>query len=180
MLGYILIGVGALIVLFVIIVAMRPAEFTYVRSAKISAPPGEVFPHVSDLHKWQEWSPWAKLDPNSKSTFSGSEAGSGAVMAWAGNNKVGEGKMTIIESRPSELIRIRLEFLKPMKATHTAEFTFQPQGNQTLLTWTMTGRNNFMGKAFGLFVNFDKMIGGQFDQGLASLNSVMEKEGKAF
>jgi hypothetical protein len=170
---YLLTGVVVLVVLLVLIIALRPAEFTYVRSAKISVPPEKLFPHVNDLHQWQAWSPWAKLDPNSKSTFSGPDAGAGAAMAWAGNNKVGEGKMTIIESRPNDRIRIRLEFLKPMQATHMAEFTFKPDGNQTHLTWAMSGRNNFMGKAFGLFVNCDKMIGGQFEQGLASLNAVV-------
>ncbi len=178
MIPYILVGVLVIILLFVIIVAMRPAEFTYVRSAKIPAPPEKVFPHVNDLHKWEKWSPWAKLDPSAKNAYSGPEAGVGATMAWTGNNKVGAGKMTIIESRPTDRIRIRLEFLKPMKATHTAEFTFQPEGNQTLMTWAMSGRNNFMGKAFGMLVNCDKMIGGQFEQGLASLKSVIEAERK--
>jgi len=167
-----------LVALLFIIIALRPAEFTYVRSAKIAAPPEKVFPHVNDLHQWQAWSPWAKLDPNSKSTFTGPGTGVGAAMAWAGNNKVGEGKMTIIESRPGELIRIRLEFLKPMQATHTAEFTFKAEGSLTVLKWAMSGRNNFMGKAFGLFVNCDKMIGGQFEQGLASLNAVTKEAEK--
>jgi hypothetical protein len=174
MIIYLLAGIAVLVALLFIIIALRPAEFTYARSAKIGAPPEKVFPHVNDLHQWQAWSPWAKLDPNSKSTFSGPETGLGAAMAWAGNDKVGEGKMTIIESRPSEMIRFRLEFLKPMQATHTSVFTFKPEGGQTVLTWAMSGRNNFMGKAFGLFVNCDKMIGGQFEQGLASLNEVVK------
>jgi hypothetical protein len=114
------------------------------------------------------------MDPVCKNTFEGAAAGTGAIFIWAGNKKVGEGRMTITESRPSELIRIKLEFLKPFKATNTAEFTFKSQGNQTLVTWSMSGKNNFMGKAFGLFVNCDKMVGGDFEKGLAAMKSVAE------
>src|SRR3989338_8452512 len=107
-------------------VAMRPSEFQVTRSATLSASPSTVFPHVNNLSKWNAWSPWAKLDPNAKETFEGPAEGEGAVMKWAGDKNVGEGIMTITESRPNELVRFRLEFLKPFKATHTAEFTFQP------------------------------------------------------
>ena len=178
MIIYILIALAAIIVIFVIMVALQPAEFRIVRSASISAPPAVVFAQVNDLHKWQEWSPWAKMDPAAKNTFEGPPAGTGAAFRWAGNNKVGEGTMTITESRPSELIRFKLEFLEPFKATNTAEFTFKPEGNQTAVTWSMFGKNNFMAKAFGLFVNCDKMVGGQFEKGLADLKSLAEAAGK--
>jgi polyketide cyclase/dehydrase/lipid transport protein len=172
MLPYLLIGLVVVVVLFVIIVASRPAEFRVERSGIVAAPPEAVFPHVNDFHNWDAWSPWAKIDPACRNTFDGPAAGVGAKFAWDGNNKVGSGRMTILESRPSERIRINLEFLKPFKATNIAEFTFRPEGGSTKVNWLMTGRNNFLSKAFGLFVNCDKMVGGQFEQGLANLNSV--------
>jgi hypothetical protein len=112
------------------------------------------------------------MDPNAKSTYAGPIAGPGSSMEWDGNNKVGAGRMTIMESHPNERIEIKLEFFKPFKATNTAEFTFKPEGSQTSVTWTMSGKNNFMGKAMHLIINCDKMVGGQFEQGLANLNSV--------
>jgi uncharacterized protein YndB with AHSA1/START domain len=171
----ILIGLAVIIVLFLIVAATRPSEFQVTRSATIAAPPAVVFPHVNDLHKWEAWSPWAKLDPNAKQTYEGPPAGPGAALSWAGNNKVGEGRMEIIESRPTELVRFKLDFLKPMKATNTAEFTFKPEGNGTLVTWAMSGKNNFVGKVFGLIVNCDKMIGGQFEKGLSQMKAIAER-----
>lgn len=174
MLHIILIAIAAIVVLFLIVVAMQPNAFHITRSAGITAPPEKIFPHINDLHKWEAWSPWAKMDPNCKLTYNGSPTGIGAGYAWAGNRKVGEGRMTITESRLNELIRIKLEFFKPFKATNTAEFTFKPEGNQTLVTWSMSGTNNFMGKAFGLIMNCDKMVGGDFEKGLAAMKSVAE------
>jgi len=109
-----------------------------------------------------------------KHVYEDAPAGVGAVYAWSGNNEVGEGRMTITESRPSELIRIRLEFMKPFRATSTAEFTFQPAADQTAVTWSMTGTNNFVAKAIHLFMNMDRMIGGQFEKGLAQLKAISE------
>ena len=174
MLMPILVGLAVIVVLFLIIVATRPSNFRVTRSANIAAPPEQVFPHVNELRNWEAWNPWGKLDPNCKMTYDGPPAGVGASYAWAGNNQVGEGRSTIMESKPGELVRFRLEFAKPMKATNTAEFTFQPDGDQTVVTWTMTGKNNFIGKAFGLVVNFDRMIGGQFEKGLAQMKSLAE------
>ncbi len=167
-------AVAVIVVVLIVIVSMRPDEFRIVRSASISAPPAVVFAQVNDLHKWQEWSPWAKLDLTVKNTFEGPSAGTGAIFSWAGNNKVGEGRMTITESHPDDLVRFKLEFLKPFKANNTAEFTFRPEGNQTVVTWRMSGQNNFMCKVVGLFMNCDKMVGGDFEKGLASLRSVSE------
>jgi uncharacterized protein YndB with AHSA1/START domain len=178
MLKIILVAIPILVVLFIIIVATRPDDFRITRSGTIAAPPEKVFPHVNDLHKWEAWSPWAKMDPACKNTFDGSPAGAGAIFSWAGNKKVGEGRMTIIESRPGDLIRIKLEFFKPFKATNTAEFTFKGEGNQTVVTWSMSGKNNFMGKAFGLFMNCDKMVGSDFEKGLAAMKSVAETADK--
>jgi hypothetical protein len=145
-----------------------------VRSASVSAPAPTVFAQVNDFHKWEAWSPWAKLDPAAKATFEGPSAGIGAIFRWAGNKEVGEGSMTITESRPSDLIRIKLEFLKPFAATNRAEFTFKPQGDQTVVTWSMEGKNNFMAKAFCLFMNMDKMVGSQFEKGLANMKALAE------
>ena len=163
---------------FAAIVAMRPSDFRVERSAVVSAPAPVVFAQVNDLHNWDAWSPWAKLDPAAKQTFDGPRAGTGAAFAWAGNNQVGEGRMTITESRPSELVRFRLDFVKPLAGTNAAEFTFTPQGNQTAVRWTMTGRQNFITKTVCMFMSMDKMVGGQFEQGLAQMKSVAEAANK--
>jgi uncharacterized protein YndB with AHSA1/START domain len=163
-----------IVVVFVIVVATRPADFRVSRSVTMTAPPSAVFPHVNELKKWESWSPWMKLDPNAKSSFEGPASGKGAAMSWAGNNQVGEGKMTITESKPDELVRFHLEFYKPMAGTSEAEFTFKPEGNQTTVTWTMSGKNNFIGRAMCLFMNMDKMVGGQFENGLASMKALVE------
>jgi uncharacterized protein YndB with AHSA1/START domain len=174
MLIKILIGLAALVVLLVVVVALQPSEFRITRTTTVAAPPSAVFAQVNDLHKWEAWSPWAKLDPAARNTFDGAPAGAGAVFAWAGNSTVGEGRMTITESRPNELVRIRLEFMKPFAATNTAEFTFKPDGERTAVTWSMFGHNNFIGKAVCLVMNMDKTLGGEFDKGLAAMKSVAE------
>lgn len=174
----ILLGVAAVLAIivigFVILVSTRPADFRISRSAKMAAPPAKVFTQVNDFHNWDAWSPWAKLDPNANVTFGGEPSGKGATFAWSGNDKVGAGRQTIVESHPDELIQIKLEFEKPFKATNTAEFTFQPEGDQTLVTWSMFGKNNFMGKAISLIMDCDKMVGPDFEKGLASLKAIVE------
>lgn len=174
MLKKVSIALALIIVVLLVVVALQPAEFGITRSTTIAAPPETVFEPVNDLHRWNDWSPWAKLDPNAKNTFEGLPSGVGAAFAWSGNNQVGEGRMTITESRANELVRFNMEFVKPMKATNAAEFTFKPERNQTVVTWTMSGKNNFISKAFGLFVNCDKMVGGQFEKGLAQMKSIAE------
>jgi len=170
-----LIVIAAIIVVFAIIVALRPSNFRIVRSATIAAPPEVIFEQVNDFRAWQAWSPWEKKDPNLRRTYEGPPSGRGAVYAWAGNNEVGEGRMTLIESRPAELIRIRLDFFKPFAATNESEFTFAPRGDgRTEVTWSMTGHNGFMAKAFCMFMNMDKMVGSDFEKGLASMKPVAE------
>ncbi len=129
MLKKILITLAVIIVVFAVIVALQPSDFRVARTATISAPPPAVFAQVNDFHKWEAWSPWAKLDPAAKNSFEGPAAGRGAIFKWSGNNEVGEGSMTIPESRPSDLIKIKLDFTKPFEATNTTEFTFKPEGN---------------------------------------------------
>jgi len=174
MLKKILIALVVIIVVLVAVIALQPSEFRIMRSAAISAPAPAVFAQVNDFHNWQAWSPWAKRDPAAKATFEGPSAGTGAVFRWAGNEEVGEGSMTITESRPSDLIRIKLDFLKPFASTAAAEFTFKPVGNQTAVTWSMTGTNNFVAKAICLFMDMEQMVGGDFEQGLAHMKSVVE------
>jgi hypothetical protein len=170
----ILLAIAFIAIIFFVVITGRPDEFIVSRSTKISASPGKAFPHVNDLHKWEAWSPWAKMDPNAKNTFEGSPSGTGAAMSWDGNKKIGAGRMTIIGSEANELIRLKLEFIRPFKAANTAEFTFKPEDNQTVVTWSMTGKNNFFFKAFGLFMDFDKMIGRDFEKGLTAMKSVAE------
>lgn len=178
MLKKILIGLAVIIIVFLVVVAMQPADYRVTRSATIAAPAEVVFAQVNELKKWEAWNPWGKIDPAMKLTYEGPAAGSGAIYSWAGNRQVGEGRMTITESRPNELIRFNLEFFKPMAGTSTSEFTFKPEGDQTVVTWSMAGKNNFIAKAFCLFMNMDKMIGGQFENGLANLKSVAEAAAK--
>jgi len=178
MLIKIVIGVVVVIGVFAVIVAMRPSDFRVERSAVVAAPAPVVFAQVNDLPNWDAWSPFAKLDPAAKQTFEGPRAGTGAALAWAGNKQAGEGRMTITESRPYELIRFRLDFVKPFAVTNTAEFTFTPQGVQTAVTWSMSGRQNFMAKAFCMFMSMDKMVGGEFEKGLAQMKSVAESANK--
>lgn len=174
MLVKILIAVALIVVVLVVVVAMQPSDFRIARTVTVGTPAAAVFAQVNDFHKWEAWSPYAILDPAMTKTYEGAPAGTGASYAWSGNNQVGEGRTTITESRPNDLIRINLEFVRPFAAVNTVEFTFTPEGNQTAVTWSMTGRNGFMAKAVGLVMNMDKMVGGQFEQGLAQLKSVAE------
>lgn len=172
MITCILSGIATLLIVLIVVVSLRPADFRITRSATIAAPPPVVFANVNDFHKWEAWSPWAKMDPDSKVEYAGAPAGEGAVYSWAGNAKVGEGRMTLLESRPGEFLKLKLEFFKPFRATHTVEFMFKPVGMQTEVDWSMYGKNNFVAKAVTLFMDCDKMIGAQYEQGLASLNEV--------
>jgi len=174
----IVIALFVLVAVIAVIVALQPAEFRIARSATIAAPAPVVFQQVNDFHNWQNWSPWEGRDPAMKRIFDGAPAGAGAVYRWEGNKEVGSGSMTIAESRPNELVTIRLEFLKPFRATSMAEFAFKPDGNRTAVTWSMTGRNNFMAKAVHLFLNMDKIIGDDFERGLAQMKQIAEAPGK--
>jgi len=176
MLIKVLVGLVVVVAVSAGVVALQPSDFRIERSAAIPAPAAVVFSQVNDFHKWEAWSPWAKMDPAAKNTLAGAPSGTGAVFEWAGNSKVGEGRMTLIESRPPELIRIRLDFVKPFAATNMAEFTFRPEGNQAVVTWSMTGKNNFTARALCFFMNMDKMVGGEFEKGLAQMKAVAETE----
>ena len=170
----ILIALAVILFGFAGLVALQPSEFRIARTATIAAPPPAVFAQVNDFHNWEAWSPWAKIDPAAKTSFESSSAGTGAVFRWAGNHEVGEGSMTITESLPSERIRIRLDFVKPFQDTADAEFTFKPEGDQTSVTWSMWGQNDFISKAICIFMDMDEMVGGKYEEGLANLRSVVE------
>ena len=126
MLKKILIGLAVLILGFVVVVALQPSEFQMERSTKIAAPAADIFPLVNDFHKWDSWSPWAKLDPDAKISFEGPESGQGAAMSWAGNDKVGEGKMTVVESQPNDAVKLRVDFVKPFEGTSNSDFALKP------------------------------------------------------
>jgi carbon monoxide dehydrogenase subunit G len=176
MLLYSLLALGAIVLVFLGVVAMQPDDFRVTRSTKISAPPPAVFAQVNDFHNWEAWNPWGKIDPAMKQTYEGAPSGVASIYTWIGNAEVGEGRMSITDSHPSDLIRVKLEFMKPFAATHTAEFTFKPEGEQTAVTWSMAGKKNFVSKGIGLFMSMDKMIGDQFDKGLADMKSIVEAQ----
>jgi Polyketide cyclase / dehydrase and lipid transport len=174
MIKKILIGLVVIVVVLVVIIALQSSTYHVERSTTINAPASVVFAQVNDFHNWNAWSPWAKMDPAMKQTFEGAPAGNGAVYTWTGNSEVGEGRMTITDSHPSDLINIKLEFIRPFAATSATVFTFKPNGNQTVVTWGMTGDKNFIAKAFHLVMNIDKMVGGDFEKGLAQMKAVAE------
>lgn len=169
----------AVVGVLALLVALRPGEFRVVRSATIAAPPADVFAQVNDFHNWEAWSPWAKLDPAAKNSFDGPSSGTGAVFSWDGNKDVGAGRMAITESRPHELVRIKLDFVRPFESTCTTEYTLKPEGNGTAITWSMFGVNDYFSKAFCMFMDMDKMVGKDFEKGLAQMKAVTEaKAGK--
>jgi uncharacterized protein YndB with AHSA1/START domain len=157
---------------FVAYVAMQPSTGTVTRSATIPAPPSAVFPYVNDLHKWQEWSPWAKLDPNATTTFEGPEAGNGAAFSWSGNDEVGQGKMTIAESRQDTYVKMNLDFEKPFAGRSVTEFQLKPEGAGTNVVWSMTGERPFLVRAMCIILNGDRMVGEMFEKGLQNLAKV--------
>jgi hypothetical protein len=166
----ILIGLG-------LYINKQPSEFMIKRDIKVAAPPEKAFALVNDFHNWQQWSPWAKLDPNQKVVFEGKKSGLGAAMAWDGNNQVGTGRAIIAESLGHEKVEILLVFTRPMKATNIAEFTFYPTKDKkfTRITWKMSGHADFLQKAMNVVMNCEKMVGAQFDEGLANIKSIVEK-----
>jgi hypothetical protein len=174
MLKKILIGLAVLVLGFVVVVALQPSDFRVGRSTNIAAPQAEAFAQVNDLHKWDAWSPWAKLDPDAKISFEGPESGEGAAMSWSGNDKVGEGKMTVVESRPDEAVTLKVDFVKPFEGTSTSEFGFKPEGDGTAVAWTMSAHHNFIEKAFCLVMNGKKMVGDDMEKGLAQLKALLE------
>jgi len=163
------------IVAVLILAATKPDRFRVQRAALIDAPAEKVFPLIADFHEWRKWSPWEDRDPGLKRTYGGAARGKGAVYAWEGNRNVGSGRMEILEANSPFLVKIQLDFLKPFEAHNIAEFTMLPQGSATNLDWVMSGPAPFMSKVMQVFMSFDKMIGKDFEAGLAKIKSVSEK-----
>jgi hypothetical protein len=151
----------------------RPNSFRVQRSVAIKAPPARIAALIDDFHAWTRWSPWEKRDPNLKRTYGATAKGKGATYAWQGNKNVGSGSMEILEASPQKVL-VKLDFLKPFEAHNTAEFTLVPAGDATNVTWAMYG-SPFVSKLMGVFMNFDTMIGKDFEAGLASLKAAAEK-----
>ena len=154
--------------------ATRPNNFTIRRSTRIKAPPEKIFTNIDDFHKWNAWSPWEGLDPSMKRTHSGSPKGVGAVYEWDGNKKVGAGRMEITNISAPNKVTLKLDFSRPFEAHNTTEFQLQPNGDSTDVVWLIQGPSPFMSKLMGVFVNMDKLIGKDFETGLANLKRVAE------
>jgi len=165
----------ALIVVIVLAVAAtRPDSFRVQRTLSIKAPPEKIAGQIENFHAWSAWSPYEKLDPAMQRSYGGADSGKGAVYGWQGNAKAGEGRMEILEASPQK-ITIQLDFIKPFAAHNTAEFTLQPQGDTTTVTWAMYGPAPYVHKLMGLFINLDQMIGKDFDAGLQNLKAIAER-----
>jgi hypothetical protein len=171
---------NVLIVLVVIVVALvgfiqtRPATFHIERSAVVSADPAVITAHIADFHAWADWSPWEKMDPAMKKTYTGDPGAVGSTYSWVGNDKVGEGKMTITDVKPGQSVTLQLDFIKPFASTNVTTFNVAPEGSGAKVTWNMDGKNNFMSKAMCIFMNMDSMVGPDFEHGLAKLKAVTE------
>ena len=165
----------ALVAALLFYAASRPDTFHIHRYAMISAPPDKIFPLVNDFHQWEKWSPWEKVDGDAlQRHYEGAPAGEGAVYRWEGK-KTGQGRMEIMRSNPPGEININLDFIKPWPAHNNVEFMFEHDGNQTRADWSMKGEHNFMGKVMSVFMSMDKMVGRDFERGLANLKSAAEK-----
>lgn len=157
------------------IATTKPDQMVLTRSIQVNAPAEQVFPLINDLHNWSQWSPWEKLDPDLKRVYSGEQMGERARYSWTGNDEVGQGEMTITESIPPTKVVIDLHFIAPFEASNVTEFTLNPQGNQTEVAWTMRGPSPFVMRMMSVFVNFDAMVGKDFEAGLAALKAAAER-----
>ena len=178
MLEIIAIIFGVLLVLILALLgyaATKPDTFRVQRATTIKAPPEKIFALINDFHHWSRWSPWEKLDPAMKKTYSGTAAGKGAIYEWEGNKKAGQGRMEIMESTPSSKVLIKLDFLRPMRASNVTEITTASQADGMHVNWVMTGQSPFMFKVMTIFMNMDKLIGKDFEEGLSNLKALTEK-----
>lgn len=174
MLKKILLGLVLLVAILAVVIALQPKDYKIARSLTINAPPEKIFPLINGYREWQKWSPFEALDPAMKRTFEGLATGQGAIYKWDGNDEAGAGTMTITESKPSSLVKMKLDFTRPMESSANVEFVLEPVAEGTKVSWIMSGENNFIGKAFHLFVNVDKMIGTYYEKGLADLKKLSE------
>ena len=175
MIKTIAIVLALLIAALLIFAATKPDSFRVERSTTIKAPPEKIFPFINDFHQWPAWSPWEKIDPNSKRTFGGTPAGVGAVYEWNGNKEVGQGRMEIIESLPSSKMVMKIDFIQPFEGHNVVEFILSKEGDSTKVTQAMYGPSPFISKVMSLFFSADKMVGTKYEEGLANLKSIAEK-----
>jgi hypothetical protein len=161
------------VVAILILAATRPDTFRVERTTTIAAPPEKVAALIDDFHRWPSWSPWEKLDPSMKRTFSGPYKGVGATYAWSGDGKAGAGEMKIVSETPAA-IGLHLDFIKPFASSSKVDFALQPEGQGTKVTWVMSGPMPYISKVMCLFVSMDKMIGKDFESGLANLKAAAE------
>ena len=172
----IVVGLLAVLIAVVLILALtKPDTFRVERTTSIKAPPEKIFPLLNDFQSWSAWSPYEKKDPAMKRTFSGPPSGKGAIYEWDGDKNVGQGRMEIMRSTPPSNVTLDLDFVKPFEAHNTVVFTLAPQGDFTTVTWAMQGPANFISKVMQVFINMDKMVGTDFEAGLANLKALAGK-----
>jgi hypothetical protein len=167
--------VVGLIVSLLVFAATKPDTFGVQRSASIKAPPEKIFPLINDFHSWGAWSPYEKLDPAMKRTYSGAASGKGSVYEWEGNGKAGMGRMEIADTSPPSKVMLILDFVKPFEAHNTVDFTLEPTGDSTNVTWAMHGRSPYLAKVMHVFFDMDSMVGKDFETGLANLKTIAER-----
>ena len=167
--------VVVLVAALLIYAATKPDTFRVQRATRINAPPEKIFPLLNDFHSYGSWSPYEKLDPAMKRTYSGAANGKGAVYEWDGNSQVGQGRMEITDASHPSRVTIKLDFIRPFEGHNTAEFALVPQGNATNVSWTMDGRSPYVAKLMGVFIDMDNMVGEDFETGLANLKAIAER-----
>jgi uncharacterized protein YndB with AHSA1/START domain len=170
-----LLALALAIAALLIYAATRPDTLQVQRSARIAAPAEKIFPLINDMRSFNRWNPYEKKDPQLKGSYSGPAAGPGAAYRFEGNKEVGKGSLEITESAPAALVAMRLDMQEPMAASNSIRFTLQPQGEATEVTWAMQGASPYIAKLFGIFIDMDKMIGRDFEAGLASLKTLAEQ-----
>jgi carbon monoxide dehydrogenase subunit G len=161
--------------LLLVFAATRPGTFHVERTTAIKAPPEKIFPMINNFHSWAAWSPYESLDPAMKKSFSGADSGPGAVYEWEGNSRAGKGRTEIVESIPASKIKLKLDMIKPIEGHNDVEFTLQPKGDTTNVTWGMSGHSSLMVKVVGIFMNMDRAVGSDFEKGLSNLKTIAEK-----
>lgn len=171
----ILAGVVLVLAIFLGVVALRPSHFKYERSGVINAPADKIYPYLSDFELGTKWSPFEQVDPNEKRAFGGEKQKPGSFEEWEGNSQAGSGRITITDVQPDKQVDLRLEMRKPMAATNHVVYALAPAQGGTLFTWTMEGESPYLGKLAGLFIDCDKLVGGEFEKGIANLKAVVEK-----
>jgi hypothetical protein len=178
MLRKLLLALAALVAILVVFVALQPAAFSVERSHRIAAPPERIYPHIASLRAMDVWSPWAKMDPKLKTVYAGPDAGVGASSSWEGP-EMGKGRLEITRAVAPREVDMQLTMLEPMAASNEIRFRLEPEGADTAVSWSMSGRNGFVGKLFSLFLDMDTMVGGEFAKGLAALERQVHADATA-